>query len=123
LANGTHSIAFFSADIDNRKQTVKFSLNVGPPACPAPASPGIIVCAPTEGATVGRPIAVQASATPDGSFARMEIWVDGVKEYTQTTTPYLDARVPAPPGPHRLDIFVVNTLGTTWHSGVNVTAQ
>ena len=97
LANGTHSIAFFSADIDNRKQKVKFSLNVGPPACSAPASPGIIVCAPNEGATIGRPIAVQASATLDGSFVRMEIWVDGMKEYTQTTTPYLDARVPAPP--------------------------
>lgn len=123
LPDGTHSVSIFAVDIDNHKQKVKFSLNVGPPVCPAPSAPGIAVCAPTAGATVARPIAVQASATVDGTFARMEIWVDGVKEYTQTTTPYLDARVPAPPGSHRLDIFAANTLGTVWHSAVDVTAQ
>ncbi|HEY3705642.1 MAG TPA: FG-GAP-like repeat-containing protein [Terracidiphilus sp.] len=123
LANGTHAITFYSGDIDNALQKVNFSLNVGPPVCAAPSAPGIAVCTPTAGATVGRPIAVHASATVDGTFARMEIWVDGVKEYTQATTPYLDAAVPAPPGSHQMDIYAVNTLGASWHSVVNVTAH
>jgi hypothetical protein len=53
----------------------------------------------------------------------MEVWVDGVKEYTQTATPYLDANLPAPPGPHRLDIYAAYSLGVTWHSSLNITAK
>lgn len=46
----------------------------------------------------------------------MELWVDGVKKYTETTSTWFTTSVYTPPGNHRLDVFAVNEAGTKWLS-------
>ena len=51
-------------------------------------------------------------AKVSGSLARMELWVDGVKKYTETTSLWFNTSVYVGPGNHRFDVFAVNTAGT-----------
>ena len=54
--------------------------------CSVPTSNGVNICAPTAGSTTSSPVTVRAAATVSGTIARMELWVDGVKKYTATST-------------------------------------
>jgi len=54
-----------------------------------------------------------------GSVARMEVWVDGTKQYTETSSLTLDTELSVSAGLHELDFPAVNTAGTI----VNTTVQ
>jgi hypothetical protein len=113
FSNGTHQATFYAADIDNRLQRYDFSFTVGA-TCSAPSSPGLLVCGP---AVNGESSPIQALATANvPALARMEVWVDGVKQYTETTSATLNTSLDVSPGLHEFDFYAVNTSGTKWET-------
>jgi hypothetical protein len=92
-------------------------------ACSAPSSPGVNICKPVGGSTVASPVQVQAHATLTGTLARMELWVDGVKKYTETTSTTLSTSVALTTGTHTFHVYAVNTAGTKWLGSVSATVQ
>lgn len=84
FAPGTHSGTYFAADWDNTLLRYDFNFTV-PSDCAAPTSPGVNICAPTDGSSISsQSVLVQATSNITGTLARMEIWIDTVKEYTET---------------------------------------
>jgi hypothetical protein len=73
------------------------------------------------GFTVSMP--VQAATTIAGTLARMEVWVDGVKKYTETSSKTLSTSLALGAGSHRFTVFAVNTAGTKWEGVVNLTVK
>jgi hypothetical protein len=125
LAAGSHAIAIYGVGWDNTLQQKSFTLQVGSGGgtCTAPSTPGVNVCSPVNGSTVGSPVAVQAASTITGTLARMEVWVDGVKKYTETTSKSLSTSIVLAAGSHRFDIYAVNTAGTKWVKTVTATVK
>ncbi|HEY3705229.1 MAG TPA: FG-GAP-like repeat-containing protein [Terracidiphilus sp.] len=117
LSSGTHNITVYGTGWDNTLQQKKFTLSVGGASgCGMPASPGVNVCKPANGSTVGSPVEVQAAANITGTLARMEIWVDGVKKFTETTSTSLDTTLAMASGYHKIDIYAANTAGNLWET-------
>lgn len=81
------------------------------------------VCQPASGATVGTPVVVQAASTITGKLDRMEIWVDGVKKYTESSSTSFDTTVSLAAGKHRFDLYAVNTGGQKWETTVYATVK
>jgi hypothetical protein len=75
------------------------------------------------GATVSSPVAVKAAAAITGTLARMEVWVDGVKRYTETSSKTLNTSITVAAGTHRFAVFAVNTAGSKWETVVNSTVK
>jgi VCBS repeat protein/Big-like domain-containing protein/FG-GAP repeat protein len=123
LSPGTHSGTYFAADFDNSILQYNFNFTV-PSSCRAPFSPGVQICAPATGSSISsQSVLVQASANITGTLARMEIWVDSVKQYTETNSTSLSAAVTASPGTHQFTVFAVNTDGTVWSQAATATIQ
>lgn len=120
---GTHNATMFEADFDNRLQKVPFPFTVGTGGCSAPTSPGVYVCQPANNGTTHSPVTVQAASKITGTLARMEVWVDGVKKYTETSSKTLSTSLALAAGSHRFTVFAVNTAGTKWESVVNATVK
>jgi probable HAF family extracellular repeat protein len=91
-------------------------------SCSAPASAGVHVCAPANGSTVASPVHTLARGLVSGTFARMELWVDGVKKFNSPTT-LLDAYPTLGAGSHRFNFRAVNTAGTIWSKVVYATVK
>jgi hypothetical protein len=53
----------------------------------------------------------------------MELWIDGVKKYSETTSTLLNTTVTVTAGSHRFAFLAVNTAGQIWQTAVNATAQ
>jgi hypothetical protein len=53
----------------------------------------------------------------------MELWVDGVKKYSETTSKTLSTSIALGAGNHRFSVFAVNTAGTKWESTVYATVN
>ena len=92
-------------------------------SCSAPSSNGVHICAPTSGSTVSSPVVVKAASTVSGTIARMELWVDGVKKYTATSSKQLNTTIGLAAGSHRFSVFAVNTAGQKWQSVVTATVK
>ena len=122
LTSGSHSITVFAAGWDNSLQRKSFTLNVGAASCSAPASAGVNICSPANGSTVSSPVHVQATGKVTGTFARMELWVDGTKRFT-TSSSTLDTHVSLAVGSHRFVVFAINTAGQKWSAIVNATVH
>lgn len=121
FSNGTHQASLIAADVDNRLQKYKFSFTVGATSCSAPASNGIHVCSPVNGSSVNSPVKTTATARITGTLAQMEIWVDGVKKYSQSTSLTESTSIALARGKHRFDFNAVNTAGTKWKATVYAT--
>jgi hypothetical protein len=118
LSAGAHNVTVYAAGWDNSLQSKSFTLNVASSAsCSAPTSPGVHVCSPVSGSSNPSPLTVQAASMVTGTITRMEVWVDGVKKYTSTTT-NLDTSLTLPAGSHRFDFYAVNTAGQKWETTV-----
>ena len=124
LTAGTHLIAVLALDSAG---TFQSAVNVTVPstggACSAPTSPGVLICQPASGATVSSPVAIQAASNVTGTFARMEVWIDGVKKYTETSSTALNTTLIVGAGTHRFAILAFNSAGTKWEQAVNATVQ
>jgi hypothetical protein len=124
LAAGSHAVTVFGTGWDNTLQKKSFTLTVTSAAsCSAPASPGVHVCAPAGGTTITSPVRIQAASTITGKLARMEVWVDGVKKYTETTSTSLNTTLSLGAGTHRFTVFAVNTAGAKWEQVVTATVK
>jgi hypothetical protein len=53
----------------------------------------------------------------------MELWVDGVKKYSETTSKLLNTSVSVAVGSHRYAFIAVNTAAQQWEAVVNATAK
>jgi hypothetical protein len=123
VAAGTHQGTYYAADMDNTLQRYDFQFTV-PSSCAAPTSEGVNICAPANGSTINSNSAlVQAAANITGTLARMEIWVDSTKVYTETNSTTLSAAETMSPGAHQITVFAVNTDGTVWSQAVSATIQ
>ncbi len=121
LAAGTHQGAIFAADIDDTLQLNEFNFTV-PSTCSAPRSAGVHICAPANGSTTSAsPVLVTASSMVTGTLARMEVWVDSTKKYTETNSTSLSASIGMNAGKHTITVFAVNTSGTVLSSATTVT--
>ena len=125
IASGTHRIAVLAVDSAGTFQsavnaTVSSSTGGG---CSAPTSPGVQICQPASGATVSSPVAIQAAASVSGTFQHMEIWIDGVKKYSEAGNPILNTTLTLTTGTHRLAILAFNTAGTKWEQAINTTVK
>ena len=96
---------------------------VSRPTCSSPTSAGVAACSPTNNSTVTSPVRVQAASTVTGKLARMEVWVDGVKKYSETTSNILNTSLTLAAGKHRFDFCAVNTTGTKWETTVSSTVS
>ncbi len=124
LAAGSHAITVYGAGWDNTLQKKSFTLTVASGAsCSAPASPGVHVCAPASGASVPSPVQIQAAGTVTNTFARMEVWIDGVEKYAESTGTTLNTTLSLPAGSHRFAVLAINTAGAKWEQVVNATVK
>lgn len=124
LAAGTHAVTVNGIGWDGTHQTRTFNLTVsGSSSCAPPSSAGINVCSPVSGSTVSSPVSVRAAAKITGTLARMEIWVDGVKKYTEKTSTSFSTSLSLAAGSHRFDIYAVNTAGTKWEKTVTAAVK
>jgi hypothetical protein len=111
LAAGSHAITVYGTGWDNTLQSKSFTLTVGSGgSCPFVGN-GVNLCSPASGATVSSPVTVLASSNIPGTLARMEVWIDGVKKYTETTSATLSYTISLAAGSHRFAVFAVNTAG------------
>jgi lipid-binding SYLF domain-containing protein len=53
----------------------------------------------------------------------MEVWVDGVKDYSNFGTTTLSTSLSLASGSHRFSFYAVNTAGTKWNTVVNATVS
>jgi FG-GAP-like repeat/Bacterial Ig domain len=125
LATGSHAITIYGTGWDDTLQKKSFTLTVTGSGgnCSAPSSPGVHVCMPANGSTVSSPVTVQAIATITGTLARMEVWVDGVKKYTETNSKTLNTSISLAAGSHHFTIYAVNTAGTKWQAVSTATVK
>ncbi len=127
LAAGTHRITVQAHDSAG---AFPATVNVTVPstggtggACSAPTSPGVNVCQPASGATVSSPVAIQAASSITGTFNRMEVWIDGVKKYTETSSTTLNTTLTMAAGTHRFAVLAYNSAGTKWEQAFNATVN
>ncbi len=90
--------------------------------CSAFPSPGVQVCGPAVN-NESSPIEALATATITGTLDRMEVWLDGVKQYTETASTTLNTSLQVSPGTHEFDFYAVNTAGTKWETIVNTVVK
>jgi hypothetical protein len=72
---------------------------------------------------VNSPVNCTATAKISGTLARMEIWVDGVKKYSESTSLHESTSIALPAGKHKFTFNAVNTAGTKWATSVFATVQ
>jgi hypothetical protein len=124
VASGSHKATIFSADIGNRLQSLAYPFTVGTSGgCTAPSTAGVHICSPASGASVNSPVSVQATATVTGTFSHMELWVDGVKKYSESSSKTLSTSIGLAAGSHRFAVLAVNTAGAKWEAAVNATVK
>jgi hypothetical protein len=124
FAAGSHAVTVNGIGWDGTHQTKSFTLSVSSTTtCTAPSTAGVKICSPVNGSSISSPVSVRAAARITGTFARMEIWVDGVKMYTEKTSTTLSTSLSLAAGSHRFGIFAVNTAGTKWESVVTATVK
>jgi hypothetical protein len=123
FASGTHNATLYAADIDNRLSSLDFKFTVTGSSCSAPTSDGVHVCAPASNSTDSSPVQVTAAAKIAGTLNRMEVWVDGVKKFTETTSLNLNTTLSLAAGKHEFDIYAVNNAGTKYESTVYATVN
>ncbi|MGA9720380.1 MAG: carboxypeptidase regulatory-like domain-containing protein, partial [Acidobacteriaceae bacterium] len=117
LSVGAHTLSTTFTPTDTTHYTtatksVSITVTSGGVGCNAPTSPGVTVCSPASGATVSSPVAIQAASNVTGTFNRMEVWIDGVKKYSETSSKALNTTLTLSAGTHRFAILAFNTAGT-----------
>jgi glucose/arabinose dehydrogenase len=121
-AAGTYTMTVYGRNstgvLGSARETITVtSGSGGGGTCTAPSTAGVNVCSPTSttspGSTMSSPVHALAAATVTGTFARMELWIDGVKKFTSSTRS-IDYQATLPSGSHRFTFYAVNTAGTLW---------
>ena len=120
---GTHKATFFTAGMDNQLQKTSVTFTVSTmQGCSHPGSVGIHICSPLNSSIWGGGVLGQAAATVSGTPSHMELWVDGVKTFSQSGST-MNAGMNLKPGLHRFTFYAVNTAGTRISATVMATTQ
>lgn len=93
------------------------------PTCAPPSSSGVNICSPMNNSTVSSPFSARAAANLSGTLDRMDVWADGVKKYSETSSKTLSTSLSLSAGKHRIDVHAVNKSGTNLMSTVSVTVK
>jgi hypothetical protein len=88
----------------------------GSPSCPFPASTGVSVCSPNDGATLDSPVHVSASGT---NVQRMKVYVDYALAYDVPTNT-VDFQLALLPGAHRV-VVQGWAFNTQYNKVLNIT--
>jgi hypothetical protein len=104
-------------------QALTVNVQAGAAACSAPSSAGVNLCSPASGTAVASPVQVLASANVTGTLSQMELWVDGAKKFTESSSTTLQTSIALAAGTHRFAVLAVNTSGQKWEQAVNATVQ
>jgi len=89
--------------------------------CAPPSSANLAakICAPGANATVSSPLLIRASGNSPTGVARLEVWVDGVKQY-QKWNDQLAKRLTLSPGSHRVVVVGVDVYKGTAKSTITI---
>lgn len=118
-AAGTHNGTIFAVDVGNTLQRYDFTFNVGSTCGPPPQGKlGVNICTPIWNGNYTNPVPVVATAKITGTLARMEVWVNGTKEYTETTSTSLNTSITMNSGYGQVTVYAVNTAGDKWVTSV-----
>jgi hypothetical protein len=114
LSNGQHQVDVYSVGWDYSLLEFSIPLLVGSDVCPVPDG-GVNVCSPIYDSSLpaGSPVLIYArGAVPSGTaIVRMEVWVDGVKEYSTYGSNTLKTNLTLAPGVHQLTYYIVDNSG------------
>lgn len=91
-------------------------------ACSLPNTAGVHICSPVNGSSNSSPVRAWAAGRVSGTFSRMELWIDGVKKYTTTTTT-VDVKYTLAKGSHKFSFYAINTAGQKWNAVVNASLK
>lgn len=127
LAAGTHRIAALALNTAGEKWESVVNVTVASDlGCSAPSSPGVNLCSPTNGEKeelVGE-IEILATANVTGKLANMQLWVDGYKQISESTSSTLHfPNFAMGKGTHRIAVLAVNTSGQVWEAAATVSSQ
>jgi hypothetical protein len=115
LSNGEHQVAVYSVGWDYFLLLYQFPLYVGSDACPVPEGFQVLVCSPMSWSTLTSPVTAYATGNVASgrSIVRMEVWVDGVKEYSTFGQNSLKTALQLAPGWHQFTYYIVDNDGDT----------
>jgi hypothetical protein len=113
LGDGSHTLSVVEVDskgsyVDSNPVTFTVGTNNG---CAAPSSPGVNVCAPTQGETTSSPVSFLATGTgASGAVNHLELWIDGNKigNYSGSS---MATSVPLGSGSHAGTVVEVDSAG------------
>lgn len=123
LSTGTHAVTIYGTGWDNTLQERGFTVKVGASSPCPPVTGEVNLCSPQNGATLTSPVTIVATSGIQKPLARMEVWIDGVKKYTETTGPDLTFTISLPAGSHRFAVFADDTTGGKTESFDYATVQ
>jgi hypothetical protein len=123
LSEGVHTVTAYAVGWDYSLKSTTFKLNVGSSTCPPPSSDGLNICSPVYDSTVGSPVLAFASGKVSGNILRMEVWVDGVKEYSTFGSATLKTSLTLASGWHMFTYYAVNTEGDLWSEATYVAVK
>jgi FG-GAP-like repeat len=123
-AAGNHQLAVNAWDSNDKVYQTIVNLTVGSTTvCTAPASPGVHICAPTQGSTVNSPVAVSAAANGGtAKISAMKAYIDGA-QVASSTSGTISASVPKAAGTHNLTVNAWNTTGKLFQSTATFTVH
>jgi hypothetical protein len=93
--------------------------------CAAPSTAGVNICTPANTSSSTSPVNLLAGVNPpNGTLARIDVWLDGKKINSYYSTP-LQIVLPMAVGKHSISVVGVDSAGTTVKglTSVNVTAD
>lgn len=91
--------------------------------CSAPTSPGVHICAPTQGSTVVSPVAISAAANGGtAKISAMKAYIDS-KLVVSSSSGTLSGSVPETAGTHKLTVNAWNTAGKLFQSTATFTVH
>lgn len=125
LANGPHTLQAVASDAASNSATsapVAVTVSNTPPDTTAPV---VAITAPGAGATVSGTVAVSATATDSVGVTKVELFVDGVLNGTDTAAPYAFSwnTTGSSNGVHALQVAATDAAGNVGHSTVSVTVS
>ncbi len=117
---GTYNVTLYAANIDNTLQEYSYTMTVGGTCGPPPQGAyGVNICTPADGGTYANPVQVLATAKIAGTLAHMDVYVDGTKEYTETSSTTLNTTLTLSQTSHEIEVDAVNSLGQQWEETVS----
>ncbi len=128
---GSHQLDIYAVGVDGELKLSSVIFTVGSTSgggggtgtCTAPSSPGVNICAPANGSTVGSPVTITAAGTNNGTTSGMDVWIDGQKLGWFGGTNMVNTQATLGAGTHQLDIYAVGTNGDLQKSTVIFTVS